>query len=62
MVKSAGRRVWEVYDERTPDGVKRRVNRVVKITAKATKRLRDKKQIAAQGKVLKRAVAKRLKI
>jgi hypothetical protein len=61
MGKTLGRRTWEAYEDHVPDGVKQRVDKVVRIGAHATRRVRDKKQIAAQGESLKRSIAKRFK-
>jgi hypothetical protein len=49
MVKSAGQRAFELYD-RLPDSVKVHTDKAIRISAKATKRIRDKEQIQKQGK------------
>jgi len=49
MGKSAGQRAYEVY-ENLPDSVRRHTDKAIRISAKATKRIRDKEQIQRKGK------------
>ena len=50
MGKSAGRLYYEKIHERLPEGVKRQANKVIRVGAKATKRLRNRKEIEARGR------------
>jgi len=49
MAKSRGQWVFEKY-EQLPDSIRKHTDKAIRISAKATKRIRDKKQIETKGK------------
>jgi len=61
MGKSVGRRVYDVYSE-LPDGVKKHTDKAIRVCAKATKKLRDRKEIERQGKAFTKSLRKRIHI
>ena len=61
MGKSLGRRCYDVYDK-LPPRVKHHTDKAIRVGAKATKNLRDKKQIESRGKASVAAVRRRLRI
>jgi predicted subunit of tRNA(5-methylaminomethyl-2-thiouridylate) methyltransferase len=58
MGRSAGRRVYDAYSQ-LPDGVRRQTDKLVKLSAKATRRLRDRKQIEERGRAWVRGIGKK---
>lgn len=62
MKKPLGQRAWELYDENVSTGVKRHVDGALRVGAKVTRRLRDKKAIERQGRSLTNSIRKKLHV